>query len=48
MNVIKLQKKSGLGVLVETYTLVQHTFQGKNILRQTKILENFKMQLNGS
>ena len=25
-NVIKLQKKSGFGVLVETYTKVQHTF----------------------
>ena len=26
INVIKLQKKSGFGVLVETYTKVQHTF----------------------
>ena len=31
MNVMKLQKKSGFGVLVETYTLVQHTFQAKKI-----------------
>ena len=34
----KIARESGFGVLVETYTLVQHTFQAKKILRQTKIL----------
>ena len=48
MIVIKLQMKSGFGVLAQTYTKVQQTFQVNIILRQTNILENSTMQLNGS
>ena len=47
-NVIKWQKKSRFGVLVETWTSVQQTFQANIILRQIKIWENFKIQLNDS
>ena len=48
MIVTKLQKKSVFGVLAETYTQVHHSFQANKILRKTKILENFKMELNGN
>ena len=48
MIVTKLQKKSVFGVLAETYTQVHHSLQANKILKKTKILENFKMELNGN
>ena len=48
MIVTTLQKKSVFGVLAETYTQVHHSLQANKILKKTKILENFKMELNGN